>query len=180
MLITKPVIEKYDRIFKFLVELCKLNAMIKKTFGIITDPQIHKYRFALHHFITEFTTFVKSSIIEATWQPFIQNLSKQDMMQFSEYQDYILDSILYPCFLKKGQTKIYQILQPILKDISLFYQVVSAASHQDPEKTELKCRRIYEQFKINTNIFYRVLVLLETKGIKNAGFAKDLLIRLQQ
>lgn len=198
ILITKGVVDKYDKIFQFLVEISKLNAMMKESFDLLREmnyesKQIYKYRFELSQFISEFTTYVKSSIIESAWQPFIKNL-KQDMIHFKEYHDFVLDCILYPCFLKKGQAKVFEVLQPILKDLSMFYQVLLSARHkrENEEKVELKCRRIFAQFKVHTNIFIKVLSLLETKGsgrlsnILNSYykhqhldvFVKDLIIRL--
>jgi hypothetical protein len=113
-------------------------------------------------------------------------------MNFKEYQEFVLDCILYPCFLKKGQVKVLQVLEPIFKDLSLFYQVLLGLNFQSEEKIELKCRRIFEQFKIHTTIFIKVLGLLETKGsgrlsnILNTHhkhhhldvFVQDLIIRL--
>lgn len=86
---------------------------------------------------------------------------------FRDYHEHVLDRILFQCFLKQSQTRIFQVLHPVLEDIIFFSAILDDYASKDIEnedKLSMKCRRIFEQFQKHAQVFVKVLLLLETKG----------------
>ncbi|OBZ86264.1 hypothetical protein A0J61_05677, partial [Choanephora cucurbitarum] len=88
---------------------------------------------------------------------------------FKEYHEHMLDCILFQCFLKQSQSRIMQVMTPILQDIVLFGIVLddygaNEAMIEQEEKLEIRCRKLFDQFQRNRAMFVHVLKTLEQKG----------------
>lgn len=198
MVITPSILDKYNRIFVFLLRLLRASTITKRIYQPlrslswsrpVTRDKLFRYRFQMQQFMSALESYVHDTAIHATWIPFMQHVT--DMHQnkppqnkdsldyvsiimephaFRDYHEHILDCILFQCFLKQSQTRILQLLHPILQGIVFFgvvlddYQANSSKTLEEEDKLGMKCRRIFEHFQINSKIFVRVLMLLESKG----------------
>ncbi|CEP12780.1 hypothetical protein [Parasitella parasitica] len=196
MVITTAVLDKYNRIFSFLLQLLRVATVIKRCYEPLRSMKWHrestrdvlfKYRFQMDQFTSALQSYVHDTAVEASWSSFMQNVRAMQAQQtsasnssskdyvsvimephsFRDYHEHVLDRILFQCFLKQSQTRIFQVLQPVLEDIIFFSAILddyTAKDIENEDKLSLKCRRIFEQFQKHTQVFVKVLQLLETKG----------------
>ncbi|KAI8644354.1 Spc98 family-domain-containing protein [Parasitella parasitica] len=196
MVITPAILDKYNRIFSFLLQLLRVATVIKRCYEPLRDMKWHrqstrdllfKYRFQMDQFTSALQSYIHDTAIKASWSSFMQHVqamqaqktsasanSSKDYVSvimephsFRDYHEHVLDRILFQCFLKQSQTRIFQVLQPVLEDIIFFSAILDDYTVKDIEnedKLSLKCRRIFEQFQKHTQVFVKVLQLLETKG----------------
>lgn len=195
MVITPAILDKYNRIFTFLLQLLRVATVIKRCYEPLrnmhwyrtsTRDLIFKYRFQMDQFISALQSYIHDTAIEATWSSFMQNVHAMQTQQtpnnnsskdyvlvimephsFRDYHDHVLDRILFQCFLKQSQTRIFQVIRPIMEDVIFFSSILDDYAGKEIEhedKLSMKCRRIFEQFQQHTQVFVKVLQLLETKG----------------
>ncbi|EPB90179.1 hypothetical protein HMPREF1544_03013 [Mucor circinelloides 1006PhL] len=198
MVITPPILDKYNRIFTFLIQLLRVATVIKRCFEPLrnmrwyktsTRDAICRYRFQMDQFTSALQSYIHDTAIEGTWSSFMQHVQAMQSQQtssnsnsssskdyvsvimephsFRDYHEHVLDRILFQCFLKQSQTRIFKVLRPILQDIIFFSAILDdyAVKDMDSEdKLNMKCSRIFDQFKNHSRVFISVLQLLETKG----------------
>ncbi|KAI8378405.1 Spc98 family-domain-containing protein [Blakeslea trispora] len=194
MVITPTILSKYNRVFRFLLKLTRVQTVAKRMytslrnthwFHIDTRDRIFRYRFQLEQFMNGLQSYVYDAVIQNTWHPFMQHVramksnhsddyvsAMMEPQAFREYHEHVLDCILFQCFLKQSQARIMQVLVPILQDILLFGVVLDdyASNAATPvtinqeEKLEIRCRKLFDQFQRNTAMFLHVLKTLEEKG----------------
>ncbi|GAN02739.1 conserved hypothetical protein [Mucor ambiguus] len=198
MVITPAILDKYNRIFTFLIQLLRVATVIKRCFEPLRNLQWYKtstrdaicrYRFQMDQFTSALQSYIHDTAIEATWSSFMQHVqamqsqrtssnsnsnSSNDYVSvimephsFRDYHEHVLDRILFQCFLKQSQTRIFKVLRPVLQDIVFFSVILDDYAAKDMEsedKLHMKCARIFDQFKNHSRVFVSVLQLLETKG----------------
>lgn len=198
MVITPAILDKYNRIFTFLIQLLRVATVIKRCFEPLRNMQWYKastrdaicrYRFHMDQFASALQSYIHDTAIEGTWSSFMQHVqamqsqhtssnsnssSSNDYVSvimephsFRDYHEHVLDRILFQCFLKQSQTRIFKVLRPVLQDIVFFSAILDDYAVKDMEsedKLNMKCARIFDQFKNHARVFVSVLQLLETKG----------------
>ncbi|KAL9552386.1 hypothetical protein MBANPS3_003797 [Mucor bainieri] len=202
MVITPAILDKYNRIFTFLIQLLRVATVIKRCFEPLRNLQwyrtstrdaICRYRFQMDQFTSALQSYIHDTAIEATWSSFMHHVQAMQSQQtssnsnsnsssssskdyvsvimephsFRDYHEHVLDRILFQCFLKQSQTRIFKVLRPVLQDIVLFSAILDDYAVKDMEsedKLNMKCARIFDQFKNHARVFVSVLQLLETKG----------------
>ncbi|OAD05229.1 hypothetical protein MUCCIDRAFT_80323 [Mucor lusitanicus CBS 277.49] len=202
MVITPAILDKYNRIFTFLIQLLRVATVIKRCFEPLRNLQWYKtstrdaicrYRFQMDQFTSALQSYIHDTAIEATWSSFMQHVQAMQSQQtssnsnsnsssssskayvsvimephsFRDYHEHVLDRILFQCFLKQSQTRIFKVLRPVLQDIVFFSVILDDYAVRDMEsedKLNMKCARIFDQFKNHARVFVSVLQLLETKG----------------
>ena len=185
------ILSKYNRIFRFLLSLTRVQTVAKRMFSSLrniqwfrtsTQDKIFRYRFQLEQFIHGLQSYVYDAVIQGTWTPFMRHVEAMrshpedeyvsaimEPQAFKEYHEHMLDCILFQCFLKQSQSRIMQVMTPILQDIVLFGIVLddygaNEAMIEQEEKLEIRCRKLFDQFQRNRAMFVHVLKTLEQKG----------------
>lgn len=198
MVITSNVQLKYNRIFIFLLQLFRVTSTVKRIYSVLRTNELrlngdalsrlYQYRFQFDQFLRSLQGYVHDTVINETWHIFmdqIQELNRKTesssseyvsvIMQphmFKSYHEHILDRILYQCFLKQSQQRIFQTLQPILEDMLMFANVIDSYSYsrnQQEDKLLTKCHHIFNDFQRHVRLFVRVLKVLEEKGTGRLG-----------
>jgi hypothetical protein len=198
MVITPSILDKYNRVFVFLVRLLRASTVAKRIYQPLrglawfrpqTRDKLFRYRFQMQQFMSALESYVHDTAIHGTWISFMQHVTDMHQSQpphtkdsldyvsvimephtFRDYHEHILDCILFQCFLKQSQTRILQLLLPILHDVVLMGAIVddyvqnTDKTLEQEDKLGIKCRKMFEQFQQNTKFFVRILVMLESKG----------------
>ncbi|CEI88965.1 hypothetical protein RMCBS344292_03341 [Rhizopus microsporus] len=198
MVITSNVQLKYNRIFIFLLQLFRVTSTVKRIYSVLrtnelrlngdTLSRLYQYRFQFDQFLRSLQGYVHDTVINETWHIFmdqIQELNRKTesssseyvsvIMQphiFKSYHEHILDRILYQCFLKQSQQRIFQTLQPILEDMLMFANVIDSycySRNQQEDKLLTKCHHIFKDFQRHVRLLVCVLKVLEEKGTGRLG-----------
>lgn len=194
IVITKPIIHKYNRIFTFVLQLLRVHIVTKRMYRPIKEmkwfrasnrDRISRYRWILEQFISSIQGYVHHTAIQNTWNQFMQHVqdmqtpSSNDYLSvimephtFKEYHQHILNRILYQCFLKRNQLQVLRELYHVLNDIIIFGKVLDDYEKTDvmaEDKLFLKCRKLFEQFQLHSTIFIKILESIEQKGYGRLG-----------
>lgn len=189
IVITPLIIDKYNRVFTFLLQILRVNVVPKRIYrhlkGIawhqtnIRD-KIFRYRFQMDRFMNAVQGYVHDTVIQGTWSRFMQHVEDMQTQSndaysiimephmFKEYHEHILDCILYQCFLKTSQLQVLKTLYSAMRDIVIFGAILDDYTSMEEPKTEeklmMKCKRIFDQFERHVTVFIRVLHVVEEKG----------------
>ncbi|KAI8881064.1 hypothetical protein K501DRAFT_253958 [Backusella circina FSU 941] len=187
VLINPPIIDKYNRIFTFLLRLQRamyitkeihkvliLRAKIGYWKGEFRDDVLHKYRFEFDQFISGFQGYVHDSVINLTWSHFMYQVKEMkhhtedmpsDLMEpstFREFHEHILDRILFQCFLKQSQQRVYKMFLPILEDLFAFADCIE--NEKNESRLLIKCQSIHTRFTEHRSKFIGTLIQVEKDG----------------
>ncbi|GAA5801842.1 hypothetical protein HPULCUR_007297 [Helicostylum pulchrum] len=186
IVITPKIIEKYNRIFTFGLQVLRTSTITKRMYEPLKNAKWHRtntrdticlYRFQLDQFMNAVQGYVHDTAIKTSWFRFMQHVKEMPLTDdyavimepytFKEYHQHVLDCILYKCFSKKSQWSVLEVLQAVMQDIIMFAAILDDYKMTDingEEKLLMRCRRIFEQFQKHTKVFVRVLHVMEEKG----------------
>ncbi|KAI9032543.1 Spc98 family-domain-containing protein [Phycomyces nitens] len=195
--ITPGTLEKYGRLFAFLLPLLRIQASTQRTFYLL-HPRcnlVSQYpkdllhtlgcvRFQMNHFMNAMCGFVFDTAIGATWEswmtrlerlrtgepvtdPLDEALGTMDPFTFGEYHEHILDRILFQCFLKQNQKPIMNLLRKVFKSILVFGDLLESSQRDD--EWENQCRTSCRLFRRQAWHFVQMLRRLEDRGIGRLG-----------
>ncbi|CAO3674435.1 unnamed protein product [Rhizopus stolonifer] len=198
LVITPNIQLKYNRVFTFLVQLFRISATTKRMYSILKSNRahfetstlniIHRYRFQFDQFMRSLQGYIHDTVINETWQMFMEQV--QDLNQktrsnskdyisvvmqpqmFKHYHEHILDRILYQCFLKQSQKRIFKTLQPILQDILNFAYLIDVyycSGRRDEDQLLERCEHVFGDFQRHVQLFVNVLKIVEEKGSGRLG-----------
>ncbi|ORZ02411.1 Spc98 family-domain-containing protein [Syncephalastrum racemosum] len=165
IVITRRVLERYNRLFTFLLQIARVKNALKQTYRTHLE-KAHPTRFAMEHFMASLTHYVTDTAIGATWHTFMARLDDtngtffMDPVSLGEYHEHILDRMLFQCFLKQNQRHIRSMVRALLSDILDFVRAVEAGRPVDATS---------EAFHEHANQFSQVLRKLHQRGIGRLG-----------
>lgn len=132
LIITPSILDKYDRVFKFLLVLLRMHALTKNLITAIVyrngtselDKQRHRFCLELHHFVASFLDHTLNVAINTLWGKMFrffeqvhETLRRDDYDQcmliarslshLCKLHEDALDEILAALFLRKSQTKLH-------------------------------------------------------------------------
>ncbi|KAI7847208.1 Spc98 family-domain-containing protein [Circinella umbellata] len=180
MIINDRTLDKYNRMFTFLLQLQRIDAITKYIYQKLpakTDKSNllqHRIRFQVAQFAATLCQYVFDTAIHNTWHSFIQRIQDQDdklfktmdPIMFGEYHEHVLDRMLYQCFLKQSQQPIKHMLNQVLQDIIILTTTLMTDKHDDQQ---VKLEQEYEQYMEHTHQFIKVLSKLHERGIGRLG-----------
>ena len=198
--ITSGILDRYDRIFLFLLRLFRMQYISRQLFrdassrtsyaqGI--NPLAQRFRIEAHHFITAVCGYIFHVSIEGNWHSFQSQLNtiqksleaRGPASSISEMRDLhakVLDRMMYCCLLKRRQQPILTLLYGTFEPILLFAKTSRLNAKREQrvwsrmrEEMEDNTRILYAQFVKRAGMFVRVIEQLEDKGIGKAGYAED-------
>jgi len=139
LIITPSVLERYDRIFKFLLVLLRMHALSQNLVtGIICRQAVtgrsveyHRFCTGIHHLITNLLDFALHEAIRTPWLGFTKHLSRvTTCLREGRYEDSVhlagsiaqirrmheecIDEMLRTLLLKKKQSRVYSGLCSLL------------------------------------------------------------------
>lgn len=182
LIISPRILEKYNRLFTFLLQLHRVNAASKHAFTRLSSSNnnndtLHRMRFQIDQFITTFSNYIFDTAIHATWHTFMQQVqalshcneegrandsnpfTTMDPLMMAEYHEHILDRMLYQCFLKQSLRVVHGIIHKIFQDVLDFSDAT------DPTT----CIEIHAAFSQHAEQFIKVLGKLHDRGIGRLG-----------
>ncbi|KAG1147750.1 hypothetical protein G6F37_004292 [Rhizopus arrhizus] len=196
--ITPNIQLKYNRVFTFLIQLFRVTTVSKRIYNALkannarlktnTLNKLYRYRFQFDQFLRALQGYVYDTVISETWHMFMEQVQDLNIktksnstgyisvimqpQMFKSYHEHILDRILYQCFLKQSQQRIFKVLQPILQDVLDFASIIDiyyySGNREEHEFIE-KCERVFDDFQNHVWQFVNVLKLLEEKGSGRLG-----------
>jgi len=194
--ITSSLLEKYDRIFLFLIKLFRMQYVTQQlfrdgssrtSFAQGVDPLAQRFRIEAHHFITTICGYIFNVSIGSHWHLFQQQLNEIEAslvlrgpnVSISELRDTharTIDRILYSCFLKRRQSPILTLLYATFEPVLLFAKTSRTYARREQrawsrmrEEMADNTRILYVQFVKKAGMFVRVIDQLERKGVGRAG-----------
>ena len=203
-IITSPILERYDRLFLFLLRLFRMqyvsaqlfrDAFSKTSFSQGLNPLAQRFRIEAHHFITAITSYIFNVSISLNWHNFLTQLpSANSLTEIREAHSRTLETMCITSFLKKRQAPILTLLYATFETILLFAKQSRIYAQREQrvwarmrEEMEDNTRILYAMFVKRAGMFVRVIDQLERKGVGRGigegdgiegGWFADLLVRL--
>jgi len=188
--IASSILERYDRIFLFLLRLFRMQYIVAQLFrdsssktsysqGI--NPLSERFRIEAHHFVTAICGYVFHVCIEENWYSFQHELdsieaslkTRRPVPSIRDVRDVharVLERISYCCFLKRRQQPILTLLYGTFEPILLFAKVSRMHSRREQriwarmrEEMEDNTKILHAQFMKRAGMFVRVIQQLERK-----------------
>ena len=183
-IITATCLFKYDRLFRLLLRVVRMNFVVNQLFRNGTDRTSYwqgidlvaqKFRIEAHHFVSTICSYFFDVCIGATWQKFEhkldeieQRLKREDEGQVSglgegverlrEYHERVLDRILFATLLRRRQEQVMKLLEDIFAEILTFAQYSHKRAlglHKRPGDDE-ELGQMYRRFKRRVGVFVNV------------------------
>jgi len=199
-IITSSILEKYDRIFLFLLRLFRMqyishqlfrDAVSKTSYSQGIDPLAQRFRIEAHHFITSLSSYIFHVSISQPWHTFQTHLSHARSSPDTTphalllLHETCLDAILEGCFLRRRQAGVLGVLYGTFETVLLFAKVARMTARREQrvwgrmrEEMEDNTGILYGMFVKRVGMFVRVLQGMERRqGEGDKGF-EDLLVRL--
>lgn len=198
LVITPNIQLKYNRVFTFLIQLFRVTTVSKRIYNALkannarlktnTLNKLYRYRFQFDQFLRALQGYVYDTVISETWHMFMEQVQDLNIktksnstgyisvimqpQMFKSYHEHILDRILYQCFLKQSQQRIFKVLQPILQDVLDFASIIDIyyySGNREEHEFIAKCEHVFDGFQNHVWQFVNVLKLLEEKGSGRLG-----------
>jgi hypothetical protein len=192
-IITPPILERYDRIFLFLLRLFRMqyishqlfrDAASKTSYSQGINPLSQRFRIEAHHFVTAISGYIFHVSITGNWhsfQTYLNTLETQpnapSIQEIRDLHSRTVDKIMYSCFLKRRQAPILTLLYGTFEPILLFAKTSRMYARREQrvwsrmrEEMEDNTRILYAQFVKRAGMFVRVIEQLERKGVGKAGY----------
>ncbi|KAF9881359.1 Spc97/Spc98 family protein [Colletotrichum karsti] len=204
--ITPIIIVQYDRIFKLLLRVLRMQYTVNRLFRDITaresgwqdieDVSV-RFCFEARHFIASISSYIFDTGIEMPWQAFgtlvdqvEADLKGDDMEEqagsaispdrLREYHSQVLDRIMLALLLRKRQQPVLKLLEDIFRAILEFakYARLRVDMRRARSQGESTAKGLYKIFRRNVEVFLTVCKGLSEKG--DYGAKKDTLEKLEQ
>jgi hypothetical protein len=196
-IISPSVLERYDRLFQFLLKLFRMqyiasqlfrDGVSKTSFSQGINRISQRFRIEAHHFITAICAYIFHVSIHGNWYSFQQfldsiernlksNGSAPSIESLREQHAKTLDRISHSCMLKRRQKPLLTLLYGTFEPILLFAKTTRIYARREQriwsrmrEEMEDNTRILYTQFIKKAGMFIRVLEELDRKrGMKSSG-----------
>jgi Gamma tubulin complex component C-terminal len=202
--ITSPILERYDRLFLFLVRVFRMqyvaaqlfrDSSSKASYTQAINPLAQRFRIEAHHFITAIASYIFNVSITSSWHAFLAHLPHaKSLSEMRELHARCVDTMCVTSFLKKRQSPILTLLYGTFETILLFAKQSRVYALREQrvwarmrEEMEDNTRILYGMFVKRAGMFVRVIGELERRGVGRGvgegegiegGWFEDLLVRL--
>ncbi|KAI4149398.1 MAG: hypothetical protein LQ340_004653 [Diploschistes diacapsis] len=196
-IISEAALDKYDRIFRLQMRLCRVSfaathffrthgraLKIKsgKAFVILT-----RFHVEARHFVHSLTLYIHSCI-SSLWTRFYrilkslahslesrpEHVSEHDgLYQLKTLHEAMLDQLLFDLLLRNRQEKVMELLVDILGNILEFTQLSGLEEQKDETLVE-EVMALFTAFREKTKLFIAVCKRLSEKGAYKVGKSRDL------
>ena len=190
-ILTPSSLNKYDRIFRYLLRLVRLQAVVAKLLRDATgrnaprrDGQsiVHKFRVDAYHFVTTLSHYSSASGIEQLWMKLEPLFARTERcLARGDYDGVVasaksihilrdlhkscLDRMLHRLFLNKSHSQVMKLIENILGCILRFEVIVRDGNGAGDGSThEEAVLQLYQAFRKETGLFMRFLRDVDGKG----------------
>ncbi|KAI5861886.1 Spc97/Spc98 family protein [Durotheca rogersii] len=186
---TPVILLKYDRIFRLLLRVLRMQHVTEQIFRDTTartsrwhnvDNAARRFRFEAQHFVASVSTYFFDAGIETPWQRFEswleavqRNLAKPDdksegirILSPDELRgehERMLDRIMHTLLLRKRQQPVMKLLEDIFTSILKFSKVTHLKA-ADKETKGSSAKALYATFRKKVDVFITVCRGLSEKG----------------
>ncbi|KAJ0320384.1 hypothetical protein COL5a_009741 [Colletotrichum fioriniae] len=191
-IITPVILVQYDRVFKLLLRVLRMQYTVNRIFRDVTaresgwqdvDDISIRFCFEARHFISSLSSYIFDIGIEIPWQAFEKLLSQieidlgaEDQSTFStavlspdrlrEHHSQVLDRIMLALLLRKRQQPVLKLLDDIFRVVLKFaqYSRLQNAGRKAHGQGGTTAKGLYKMFKRNVEVFLAVCKGLSEKG----------------
>ncbi|PPR01645.1 hypothetical protein CVT24_001621 [Panaeolus cyanescens] len=201
ILISPDILDKYQRMFTFILRLQRVECAIKSLFRMSSHKAIATYlfptltksrrlllhfRFIAHTFVESLSGYVFDTVIRGNFDPFLarleqppdvssQDASFTDVFHLSRCHSAVLNDMLNACLLRTGQKNVGDLLRQCL-EIVLELTIVIGELHRDRLKEYQAATFIedlFSKFRGRMATLVRVLKGLVEKNSSSLKFVSD-------
>ncbi|KAI9824398.1 MAG: hypothetical protein M1832_001933 [Thelocarpon impressellum] len=145
-IITPACLLKYDKLFKLLLRVVRMNYVVNQLFRDATDrtsswhgidPVAQKFRIEAHHFVSTIGGYLFEVGVGSTWRKFEDKLDEverrideedargiigltEGVGRLREYHERVLDRMLFATLLRKRQEQVMKLLEDTFSVILAF------------------------------------------------------------
>jgi hypothetical protein len=176
---------KYDRLFKHLLRILRMLAVVRSLIRDVTDRSTRsqftrnisqKFRVDAHHFVSSLVDYSLTTGIDSAWLPFegkiaavAKAIEKGDidgtiahaksMSHLQSLHEDTLNRIISSLFLTKSQKQVRQLLEDIFNTVLAFVPLSrQAASGKDVHKElDKQIGELYQEFRKHVSSFLKFL-----------------------
>jgi hypothetical protein len=183
IVITPGVLMKYDRIFKAMLRILRMQFVVNKLFFDATlkssssaqdRPAATRFILEAHHFVATITAYFFTAGIAAPWrrfeglldtiesdldEPWSESMKSYNPESLREHHEGVLDEITAVLFLRKRHQPVLKLLEDIFRVVLDFSK--SQQRGQDSKDTS---PLLYSTFRKNVEVFMTVCRGLSEKG----------------
>ncbi|TEA20835.1 Spindle pole body component alp6 [Colletotrichum sidae] len=198
-IITPIILVQYDRIFKLLLRVLRMQYTVNRLFrdvsareaGWIGSEDVTvRFCFEARHFITSLSSYMFDTGIEVPWQAFNSLLEEVELDlrsadggadsgpvlspdRLREHHSQVLDRIMLALLLRKRQQPVLKLLEDIFRVILGFakYARLKADGRKVRFRNDTAAQSLYKNFRRNVEVFVTVCRGLSEKG--EYGSKKD-------
>ncbi|KXG49052.1 Spc97/Spc98 [Penicillium griseofulvum] len=198
-LITVRSLDKYDRLFKYLLRLIRMVSAVK---GLIRDSTARrslsggsrdvyqKFRVDAQHFVLAVSDYCFHIGVGSTWQRFQDTLTKiercvncgdidgtieaaHSVPRLRDYHEDILDQMLFALFLSKRHAQAAKLLESVFGTILTFSLLSRADGIGMRNESEGAALHLYQSFRKQVSAFVNYLRNLESGKATSKSMAKS-------
>ncbi|TDZ65125.1 hypothetical protein CTRI78_v003687 [Colletotrichum trifolii] len=198
-IITPIILVQYDRIFKLLLRVLRMQYTVNRLFrdvsareaGWIGSEDVTvRFCFEARHFITSLSSYMFDTGIEVPWQAFNSLLEEVELDlrsadggadsgpvlspdRLREHHSQVLDRMMLALLLRKRQQPVLKLLEDIFRVILGFakYARLKADGRKVRVRNDTAAQSLYKNFRRNVEVFVTVCRGLSEKG--EYGSKKD-------
>ncbi|OHE98777.1 Spc97/Spc98 family protein [Colletotrichum orchidophilum] len=199
-IISPVILVQYDRIFKLLLRVLRMQYTVNRIFREVTaresgwqdveDISI-RFCFEARHFVSSLSSYIFDTGIEMPWQGFEQLLSQVEIDlktedhntlsgsvlnpdRLREHHSQVLDRIMLALLLRKRQQPVLKLLDEIFRILLKFaqYSRLQAGGRKSRGQDAATAKGLYKTFRRNVEVFLAVCKGLSEKG--DYGIKKDI------
>ncbi|GLA67552.1 hypothetical protein AtubIFM54640_010871 [Aspergillus tubingensis] len=197
-ILTPSSLDKYDRLFKHLLRLLRMDSVVRSLIRDSTARDslsgdtrnvIQKFRVDAQHFVLALSDYCFHVGIGSTWRRFQETLSNiescldrhdidgtieaaSSVPRLRDYHEDVLDQMLYALFLSKKHSEVAILLDEIFGTILTFAPLSQLDGINGVRhEAEPAVRRLYNLFRKQTSAFVGYLRSIE--GIKSTSRSLD-------
>ena len=145
LILDEVAIEKYNKIFFFLLRLRRFNDLLKIIWNFTNSSRLRKskagvytkvrkvqlLRQKMQHFVNNIMQYIMNEIVDKLWQKFnlnLHNISRFEdiLILHKEYLNHALDK----CFLNKKESQVGELMKQMLEQIKQLFSLTSSTENK--------------------------------------------------
>lgn len=202
-IITPVILVQYDRVFKLLLRVLRMQYTVNQLFCDVTakdgasEPEDSAVRFCFEarHFVFNISSYFFDVGIDSPWKDLESRITQVETLLFEnqehapttlspdrlrEYHGKVLERILSALLLRKRQQPVMNLLEEIFRIILRFakYSRLRAAGRK-LESSSLNAAELYRKFRKGVEVFLTVCRAMTEKQVSRNQVQRDVLDDLE-
>ena len=193
-IITSESLERYDRLFKYLLRLSRMMSVVQSLIRDVTNRHSpngtranveYRFRYEAQHFVQAINDYSFNVCVADTWRRFDKSLAKieqcikkgdidrtlehaQSPSRLRAYHEDVLEQILFALFLTKKHVQVVKQLEYIFGTI-LAYASLSKQERSSSLNYESSVNKLYASFRKLVGGFVKFLRSMDAGKVTMSG-----------